>query len=162
MNDPCENILQMKQKDKHISLMFLDLNKAFDSVNHGILMKKLEFYGFRGTIGKLLESYLYNRKQYIEFNGVKSDIRNIKCGVPQGSVLGPLLFLLFINDLPLCSRLNFRLFADDAVLYSSAKNPNELELTMNVEVQKVSEWPKANMLTLTYSKTAHILISSIK
>ena len=162
MNDLCENILQMKQKDKHISLMFLDLSKAFDSVNHGILIKKLEFYGFKGIIGKLLESYLYNRKQYIKCNGVKSDISNIKCGGPQGSVLGPLLFLLFINDLPLCSRLDSRLFADDAVLYSLAKNLNELELTMNVELQKVSEWLKANMLTLNYSKTAHILISSSK
>ena len=99
--------------------IFIDLKKAFDTVNHSILIKKLEHYGVRGTSLEWFKSYLSNRQQFVSFNGHLSDKKLISCGVPQGSVLGPLLFLIYINDLPNISKvLNFDLFADDTNIYT--------------------------------------------
>ena len=98
--------------------IFIDLRKAFDTVNHQILLQKLDHYGIRGSALIWFESYLDNRRQYVYFNGESSDLKSISCGVPQGSVLGALLFLLYINDLPnISSLLDFYLFADDTNLY---------------------------------------------
>ena len=80
--------------------MFIDLNKAFDTVDHEILLKKLQMYGFRGLLLQLIRSYLTNRLQHTFVNGTKSNLSKVKCGVQQGSTLGPLLFLIYVNDLP--------------------------------------------------------------
>ena len=94
--------------------IFLDLKKAFDTVNHDILLSKLEHYGFRGHINKFIGSYLNNREQFTVVNGANSDIMHISTGVPQGSVLGPLFFLLYINDIVTClTQAKATLFADD-------------------------------------------------
>ena len=96
--------------------IFLDLAKAFDAVNHSILLSKLNKCGIRGPSLELLQSYLTNRKQCTIINNGKSSWLNCDCGVPQGSTLGPLLFLIYINDLPAVTNLEIQLFADDAIL----------------------------------------------
>ena len=103
--------------------IFLDLQKAFDTVNHDILLMKLEHYGIRGISLEWFKSYLPDRKQYVSVNGSNSSFCNVTCGALQGSVLGPLLFLIYINDLPhASSKLAFNLFADDTNIYYESVN----------------------------------------
>ena len=103
------------------------MKKAFDTVNHEILLNKLEHYGIRDISLSWFKSYLSNRKQFVCINGTNSGLRELTCGVPQGSVLGPLLFLLYINDLPnISSKLKFYLFADDTNIYCESGDINTL------------------------------------
>ena len=143
--------------------IFLDLKKAFDTINHGILLKKLYVYGFRGISNKLLQSYLENRKQFVSINGHNSELKDVVCGVPQGSTLGPLLFLIYINDLRFClkkSKANH--FADDTCITYTSKNKKDLEVTINNDLASVSDWLKANRLSLNVSKTKLLIFHSKK
>ena len=136
--------------------VFIDLTKAFDMVDHNILLKKLLHYGVRGNTLKLLQSYLHNRKKYIAYeNSCRTEFKNVICGVLQGSILGPLLFLIFINDLShstLLLEANKR-FADDTNLFYSHNNVKEIFRTMSAELSHLNDWFCANKLSLNTDKT---------
>ena len=141
--------------------IFIDLQKAFDTVKHHILLMKLEHYGIRGTSLDWFESYLSDRKQCVLVNGSHSCYLNVTCGVPQGSVLGPLLFLIYINDLPLSSsKLAFYLFADDTNIYCESESLDQLQSVVNRELKKVKMWLDVNKLSLNIDKTNFIIIKS--
>ena len=132
---------------------YLDINKAFDTVNHEILLKKCKKIGIHGNLLKWLENYLENRKQITSANNVQSDTGNILCGVPQGSILGPLLFLIYINDLNTCliSTSDF-LYADDTVLLCRGTNLNSICFKMQTDLDNISNWCNANKLTINSKK----------
>ena len=156
-----ENILSNCSKKLISCILFLDLKKAFDSVSHDILLKKLEYYGIRGSALELFRSYLSNRLQATKIDNSISIFELILWGVPQGSVLGPLLFLIFINDIPLASELLTWLFADDTVLVCSASSISALKLKMNAQVRKVQDWLLANCLSVHYvDKSQYMLVNS--
>ena len=154
-----ENLLGSLDRKEITCSVFVDLSKAFDTVNHSILLSKLEKYGVRGVSLTLFESYLNNRFQYSIINGSKSKIKKITCGVPQGSTLGPLLFLIYVNDMHLVSQLNLNLFADDAYFSFSNSSPQLLENKVNEEMNKVLDWLNTNKQKLNLSKTVYMIVS---
>ena len=156
-----DNISSVIDNNKFSVGIFLDIAKAFDTVDHSILLAKLENIGIRGQNLCWFKSYLTNRQQLVVCQGRLSKLRLIKFGVPQGSILGPLLFLLFINDLPNASSLvDFILFADDSNVFVSHKNYEELFQLVNQELKKITDWFKSNKLSLNLNKTSYILFCS--
>ena len=143
----------MKENELAIGI-FCDLSKAFDTLDHEILLSKLDHYGIRGSWLKWLKSYLSNRQQFVEMDGKQSHLLPITVGVPQGSILGPLLFLIYINDLPAAvSDLTPIMFADDTNLVIKGKDLPELIKTINNELKHLSDYFKANKLKLNADKT---------
>ena len=134
---------------------------AFDTVNNGILLKKLKSYGIMGQDLDILKSYLSNRRQKCQVDRFVSSERFIECGVPQGSILGPLLFLLYINDLPECLKnTRPRLFADDTNLTTSSHSIADTEIAANSNLENLRHWLIANKLSLNVAKTEFMLIGS--
>ena len=153
-----EKIKESIDNGKYGCGIYIDLRKAFDTVNHNILIKKLEHYGVCGILLEWFKSYLNERKQFVFMNGESSDLKYILCGVPQGSVLGPLLFLLYINDLPnISAKLKFFLFVDDTNIYFESDDLLNVEETVNKELKKLYLWLNVNRLSLNVSETHYII-----
>ena len=139
---------------------FTNFSKAFNNIDPFILLRKLEHNGVRGAPLKLLESYLTNRFQYTKVNDVKSDLKPVKMGVPQGSLLGPLLFLIYINDITKATNYKIRLFADDSCISIEHNNPIILQNIVNTELEKINNWLEINKLFLNYKKTTYLIFTN--
>ena len=138
--------------------IFLDLCEAFDAVNHNILLEKLKAYGIQSENLKWFRSYLSNRKQFILYDDFKTEVKIVKCGVPQGSMLGSLLFLNFVNDLSNSTKvLDPVLFADDTNLFCSDSNIRTLFETANQELSQINDWFLPKKLSLNVEKTKYML-----
>ena len=139
--------------------IYLDLTKAFDTVNHDMLLYKLQYYGIRGIAYQWFKSYLYNRQQYTVINNVSSCLTYVQCGVPQGSILGPLLFLLYVNDIScVLPGENVKLFADDTNLFISGVDINVLNSKCNRCIETLNRWFIANRLHMNADKTNIMVI----
>ena len=153
-----EEIRKYLDSGKFSCGVFIDLRKAFDTVNHEILLRKLELYGIRGITNKWFRSYLTKRFQYVSYNGKKSTLKELLFGVPQGSVLGPLLFIIYMNDLHNAILFSeTTLFADDTCLLCSEPSLKSIEKHLNIDLRRLFKWLCANKISLNVSKTIVLL-----
>ncbi len=144
-----------------VGIVFIDLKKAFDTFDHVILCEKLLKYGVQRRELCWFRSYLSHRKQFCRVNGVSSDTKQIEVGVPQGSCLGPLLFFLYINDLPQAVQgSNVSMYADDTSLCHQASNMTQLNEAINSDVEQLDTWLQGNKLSLNVAKTQSMLITT--
>ena len=156
-----EALSALDDRQSKAGTVLLDISKAFDCVNHDNLLDKLYHYGIRGSVLDWFKSFLTNRTHYVDINGSKSEPYTPTMGVPQGSVLGPILFLIYINDLRNSSNtLSFSIFADDTSLLLSSIRDLYYETFIN-ELNKVTEWFSSNKLLLNYSKSQYIFFGPL-
>lgn len=153
-----EFILQNFENKNMVLGIFLDFTKAFDLINHDILLLKLQHYGIRGTALSLISSYLQHRSQYVEISGRQSAVKRIAAGVPQGSVLGPFLFVLYINEIAhIDDTATCIIYADDTSLFFSGSSGADLSIRANQTLGLINEWAKNNYLKLNINKTKAIM-----
>ena len=156
-----EDIYKALNDKLHFIAAIIDVKKAFDCVNHSILLHKLERYGVRGIPLNWLKSYLLDRKCFVEIGSYKSNLKTFNIGVPQGSILGPLLFLVYVNDLPKFSAtMQTQLFADDTIVFKTGSDLDMLINSSNEELIKLNEWTRANKLTIHAGKTKLLVVSN--
>lgn len=157
------NVSTAIDKKEHTAGVFLDLSKAFDTIDHELLLIKMEKYGVRGTALFWLKSYLQDRHQYVQVNNVKSDYRIMTHGVPQGSVLGPKLFIMYINDVcEAVDKLSCILFADDTSLYLSGQDMKQLQRSIEDGLSRIKSWFDINKLSVNLNKTKYIIFTNRK
>ena len=162
MSDVLESVNTNLENLENCAIVSIDLRKAFDTLDHDMLINKLYIYGIRGIALKLIKSYLSDRLQFVRYNNTDSYYNYIKCGVPQGSVLGPLLFILYINDLPnISDTFKSVLFADDTTLIFSNTSILELKNNIQFNINKLYDWLNVNKLSLNISKT-NVLLFNIR
>ena len=158
-----EDWLDSLDRGNLVGIVMLDLKKAFDTVDHCVLLSKLQRLGVDGNALKWIEHYLSNRVQYTIVNGMRSSNRKIECGVPQGSTLGPLLFVIYINDLAEClEECNVSLYADDTCIYTEHRNAKSAVDTLNKELSVINHWLKVNKLVLNTNKCEFLLLGTKK
>ena len=145
-------------KGKYVGMVLMDLQKAFDTVDHDILLDKLDAMGFDHN--EWFKSYLRGRKQMVVVNDVSSETGTVTCGVPQGSILGPLLFLCYVNDMPISVKCKLLLYADDSALIISGFDPKEIAKELSKELESCRQWLIDNKLSLHLGKTEEILFGS--
>ena len=154
-----DKISQALDNNKGFVGVALDFGKAFDTVNFSILLRKLEKYGIRGNAALWFSSYLHGRQQFVVADNSSSALRPIVCGVPQGSVLGPILFLLYVNDLPRSSDLLPIIFADDTNVFCSGEDDTSCVTHLNTQLNRLIQWIRANKLSLNVDKSQFIVFS---
>ena len=158
-----DDILRALDEKKKVVGVYMDLAKAFDTINHEILIQKLDHYGVRGRALSWFKSYLSNRYQMVKYHNVLSEKSKIICGVPQGSIIGPVLFLLYINDIHRVSeKLSFVMFADDTNIFIKGCDLNNIISILNSELKNISTWFQANQLSLNVSKTHYMIFSNCR
>jgi len=158
-----DNVYEHLDRGEDVIGVYLDIQKAFDCINHDILLDKLKAYGIRGTAWEWFKNYLGNRKQFVSLMGYKSTNHAINYGVPQGSVLGPLLFLIYINDIQNANNTAFlNLFADDTSLFVFDKDVNNLFATCNNVLESINKWFIANKLKLSLDKCVYTYFQRTK
>ena len=149
-------------KGKYTAVVYIDLKKAFDTVDHDILLRKLNFCGLKGKELSWFRSYLTDRRQCCKVNGQISATDSITCGVPQGSCLGPLLFLVYINDLPSCLKNSLvSMYADDTSIYYASESVSEINQAVNADLEALKGWLEGNKLSLNVAKT-FILLAKLR
>lgn len=155
----CKRATQAFESNEYLHAHFYDLSKAFDCVSHGILLEKLAAYGLHSNAIMLIKSYLGSRSQCVSFNNINSSYKMITTGVPQGSVLGPILFLIFINDLPRCTSAHSVLFADDTTTFNTGTNLTDLALLATQNRDELRQWFLANKLCLNEGKSQSLVFT---
>ncbi len=158
ITDFMADVLPSLDRKQHCLSVYLDLSKAFDTINHKLLLMKLNYYGIRGRALEWFRSYLKQRRQYVSYNGENSSTQVVEYGVPQGSVLGPLLFIIYSNDLSSSlSHCKTILFADDTTVFKTGTNLPTLYHQVNQDLDTLNDWFKANQLSINPTKTKYIL-----
>lgn len=157
-----ENVKSKLDIYPYVGAVFLDLKKAFDTVSHEIHLTKLTGFNFSPEAIQWMKSYLASRKQCVQIGSVNSSVLDVSVGVPQGSILGPLLFSLYVNDLPKTCNVNFQMYADDALIYTHARSIKEEASILASAMEQVNDWLFKSCFLLNPQKTVYDVLKAIE